>query len=399
MAEHESNTQRLSAHPRGLPGFLRRSLRYPEAEDELDSTSSGGESNSDRPSQQLQLAPDKTVGKDQTTKSSDLKQDRRSLIPPTNNSEVVEESRSVSTASIASDSVTTTTTTDGKPNDSSVHATDDSDGGDRSKSYKEKQFEKVITAPVVNMRELRNLGWNGIPAEHRAQAWKILLGYLPANQSRREQTLMRKRAEYRDAIAQHYDIDDNSRTNQEQETLRQVLVDVPRTAPEVGLFRNDRVRQCLSRLLYIWAMRHPASSYVQGINDLATPLISVFLSGYYDGKDVLNGEILNEVSDQVLVEVSFMMNVEQPMILFALFLVHPCFYILLGNIKAFVSFHRNFLGKGGGGLLLVPDKFACWNTGSLYVRSAWCAADGYAFGGTGESDRCRLDRTFAWDEH
>jgi hypothetical protein len=251
---------------------------------------------------------------------------------------VVEESRSVSTASIASDSVTTTTTTDGKPNDSSVHATDDSDGGDRSKSYKEKQFEKVITAPVVNMRELRNLGWNGIPAEHRAQAWKILLGYLPANQSRREQTLMRKRAEYRDAIAQHYDIDDNSRTNQEQETLRQVLVDVPRTAPEVGLFRNDRVRQCLSRLLYIWAMRHPASSYVQGINDLATPLISVFLSGYYDGKDVLNGEILNEVSDQVLVEVSFMISIEHPMIFFAPFLVYPCVYILLGNIKALIRF-------------------------------------------------------------
>eukprot|EP00978_Attheya_sp_CCMP212_P014195 scaffold36096_cov59-Attheya_sp.AAC.3 len=302
MAEHESNTQRLSAPPRGLPGFLRRSLRL---EDELDSTSSGGESNGDRPSQQLQLglAPDKTVGKDQATRSSDLKPDGRSLLPPTNNSEVVEESRSVRTASIASDSVATTTTADGKPNDSSADATDDSIGGDRSKSYKEKQFEKVITAPVVNMRELRNLGWNGIPAEHRAQAWKILLGYLPANQSRREQTLMRKRAEYRDAIAQHYDIDDNSRTNQEQETLRQVLVDVPRTAPEVGLFRNDRIRQCLSRLLYIWAMRHPASSYVQGINDLATPLISVFLSGYYDGKDVLNGEILNEVSDQVLVEV------------------------------------------------------------------------------------------------
>jgi len=282
---------------------LRRSLRYTEDEDELDSTSSGGESNSDRPSQQLQLAPDKTVGKDQATRSSDLKPDGRSLLPPTNNSEVVEESRSVRTASIASDSVAMTTTTDGKPNDSSADPTDNSIGGDRSKSYKEKQFEKVITASVVNMRELRNLGWNGIPAEHRAQAWKILLGYLPANQSRREQTLMRKRAEYRDAIAQHYDIDDNSRTNQEQETLRQVLVDVPRTAPEVGLFRNDRVRQCLSRLLYIWAMRHPASSYVQGINDLATPLISVFLSGYYDGKDVLNGEILNEVSDQVLVEV------------------------------------------------------------------------------------------------
>lgn len=37
-------------------------------------------------------------------------------------------------------------------------------------------------------------------------------------------------------------------------------------------------------MLYIWACRHPASSYVQGINDLATPLISVFLSEFYDNQ-------------------------------------------------------------------------------------------------------------------
>lgn len=131
-----------------------------------------------------------------------------------------------------------------------------------------------------------------------------MLGYLPVNSMRRNQTLERKRAEYRDAIAQHYDIDDDIRTAQEQETLRQVLVDVPRTAPEVGLFRNDRIRRCLSRLLYIWAMRHPASSYVQGINDIATPLIAVFLSSYFDGKDVLDGEVMDEVSDEAMNEVS-----------------------------------------------------------------------------------------------
>lgn len=171
------------------------------------------------------------------------------------------------------------------------------------RTYKEIMFEKTITAPVVNMRDLRRLGWNGIPTEYRSQAWQILLGYLPANSTRRRQTLDRKRAEYRDAIAQHYDIDDNSRTLQEQETLRQVLVDVPRTAPDVGLFRNDRIRHSLARLLYIWAMRHPASSYVQGINDLATPLIAVFLSGYFGGKDMLGGESMDEVPDEVMEEV------------------------------------------------------------------------------------------------
>ena len=172
----------------------------------------------------------------------------------------------------------------------------------RQKSYREVQFEKVMSANVVNMEELRKLSWNGVPPSHRALAWKILLGYVPTNRSRRQASLQRKRAEYRDAIAQHYDIDDDSRTAQEQETLRQVLVDVPRTAPEVPLFRNDRIRRLLSRLLYIWAMRHPASSYVQGINDLATPLLVVFLSEYYEGENVLDGQVMNQIADTQLHE-------------------------------------------------------------------------------------------------
>ena len=132
-----------------------------------------------------------------------------------------------------------------------------------------------------------------------------MLGYLPTNASRRQQTLERKRAEYKDTIAQHYDIDDDSRTMQEQETLRQVLVDVPRTAPDVPLFRNEKIRRALARLLYIWAIRHPASSYVQGINDLATPLIAVFLSDYYNGEDVLDGNIMVLLNEERLDEVNY----------------------------------------------------------------------------------------------
>jgi TBC1 domain family member 2 len=130
------------------------------------------------------------------------------------------------------------------------------------------------------------------------------LGYLPTNASRRQQTLERKRAEYKEAIRQHYNIDDDSRTLQEQETLRQVLVDVPRTAPEVPLFRNEKIKRCLARLLYIWAMRHPASSYVQGINDLATPLFAVFLADDYEGEDVQDGSVMVVLSEERLDEVS-----------------------------------------------------------------------------------------------
>ena len=39
-------------------------------------------------------------------------------------------------------------------------------------------------------------------------------------------------------------------------------------------------KQSLEKILYVWAIRHPASGYVQGINDLATPFFQVFLSSF-----------------------------------------------------------------------------------------------------------------------
>lgn len=52
-------------------------------------------------------------------------------------------------------------------------------------------------------------------------------------------------------------------------------------------------------MLYVWHMRHPASGYVQGINDVVTPFIVVFLSEYIEvNLDTLDGPSkLEEVTD------------------------------------------------------------------------------------------------------
>lgn len=42
----------------------------------------------------------------------------------------------------------------------------------------------------------------------------------------------------------------------------------------------------MEKILYVWAIRHPASGYVQGINDLATPFYQVFLSSYIGKLDL-----------------------------------------------------------------------------------------------------------------
>uniref|UniRef100_A0A4W5LDR0 Rab-GAP TBC domain-containing protein n=1 Tax=Hucho hucho TaxID=62062 RepID=A0A4W5LDR0_9TELE len=102
-------------------------------------------------------------------------------------------------------------------------------------------------------------------------------GYLPANTERRESTLQRKRQEYFGFIEQYYD----SRNDEHhQDTYRQIHIDIPRTNPLIPLFQQASVQEIFERILFIWAIRHPASGYVQGINDLVTPFFVVYVFEY-----------------------------------------------------------------------------------------------------------------------
>ena len=77
------------------------------------------------------------------------------------------------------------------------------------------------------------------------------------------------------------------------ETLnfKQIKIDVYRTQPEVELFSSQQMQTMLIRILFAWTMRHPASAYVQGINDLAAPMLLVFLTAAVAKKQKRDAEI------------------------------------------------------------------------------------------------------------
>ncbi|KAL8487352.1 hypothetical protein ACS0TY_023410 [Phlomoides rotata] len=145
------------------------------------------------------------------------------------------------------------------------------------------KFTKELSGPSVILEKLHELAWSGVPPYLRPTVWRLLLGYAPSNSDRREGILRRKRLEYHDHVSQYYDIPDTERTDEEINMLRQIAVDCPRTVPDVTFFQEAEVQKSLERILYTWAIRHPASGYVQGINDLATPFLVVFLSEFLEG--------------------------------------------------------------------------------------------------------------------
>ncbi|KAJ4458640.1 putative GTPase-activating protein gyp1 [Paratrimastix pyriformis] len=155
--------------------------------------------------------------------------------------------------------------------------------------------------PLASPEALKKMAWDGVPPVVRSPVWQLLLGYLPSHRERQVATIERKRAEYWACIPQYF-TDIETLPPYERSLRHQIAIDVPRTNPDCPLVQNPVIQKMLERVLYIWAIRHPASGYVQGINDLATPFFVAFLRPFFDLDDpaqqdlgTLSAAQLNEV--------------------------------------------------------------------------------------------------------
>ncbi|PYH84922.1 RabGAP/TBC [Aspergillus uvarum CBS 121591] len=162
------------------------------------------------------------------------------------------------------------------------------------------KFKRLLQTSTVPLAELRNLAWSGVPEEVRAMTWQLLLGYLPTNSERRISTLERKRKEYLDGVRQAFERGPSTSGNPpssvtgrgrglDEAVWHQISIDVPRTSPHIQLYSYEATQRSLEKILYVWAIRHPASGYVQGINDLVTPFWQVFLGLYVTDLNVEEG--------------------------------------------------------------------------------------------------------------
>lgn len=155
-----------------------------------------------------------------------------------------------------------------------------------AQTARERKFEALLGASHVDAPALRKICWNGVPARYRPLVWQLLLGYAPLVRERRLSTLQSKRTMYWQAAHRFFtNVESSDRNAYEQEIHHQIAIDVPRTHPGIPLYHVPLMQTRLNRVLYVWAIRHPASGYVQGIADLLTPFISVFLSPYGPPQD------------------------------------------------------------------------------------------------------------------
>jgi len=176
------------------------------------------------------------------------------------------------------------------------------------------KFKRILQTSTISLSELRDSSWSGIPSEVRAMAWQVLLGYLPTSSERRVATLERKRKEYLGGVRQAFERSSTGSAGAssfvsanrgrgrglDEAIWHQISIDVPRTNPHLELYSYEATQRSLERILYVWAIRHPASGYVQGINDLVTPFWQVFLGAYISDPDIEFGMDPGQLPKQVL---------------------------------------------------------------------------------------------------
>jgi TBC1 domain family member 2 len=157
------------------------------------------------------------------------------------------------------------------------------------------KFKKLLQASAVSLPDLRALAWSGVPEEVRSMTWQLLLSYLPTSSERRVATLERKRKEYLDGVRQAFERGGGTAAPSgrgrglDEAIWHQISIDVPRTNPHIELYGYEATQRSLERILYVWAVRHPASGYVQGINDLVSPFWQVFLGVYIQDPNIETG--------------------------------------------------------------------------------------------------------------
>ena len=171
----------------------------------------------------------------------------------------------------------------------------------------------LLAQEVVDLAQLRRLCWQGCPSEARLECWCLLTGHHQHVSDNRMEVRDRKRAEYKKYVNSNYTVVDwdgllgattsyshlvqsgsSSSTSalpasssshmtaavcqEEITTMKQIRKDIPRTSGGIAFLQHPRVMQSLERVLYIWALRHPACGYVQGMNDLLLPFIYVIFA-------------------------------------------------------------------------------------------------------------------------
>ena len=118
----------------------------------------------------------------------------------------------------------------------------------------------------------------------------------------------------------------------EYKIYQEIIKDVLRTDPKYEIFQIELIKKMMTRVLYIWSMRHQESSYNQGFSDLVMPFFIVFFNEYFPN---LNNEDIIKIKESSLLNfnMEIFQNIESD--------IYWCFTDMMNKI------HINYIQQSG----------------------------------------------------
>ena len=118
----------------------------------------------------------------------------------------------------------------------------------------------------------------------------------------------------------------------EYKIYQEIIKDVLRTDPKYEIFQIELIKKMMTRVLYIWSMRHQESSYNQGFSDLVMPFFIVFFNEYFP---TLNNEDIIKIKESSLLNfnMEIFQNIESD--------IYWCFTDMMNKI------HINYIQQSG----------------------------------------------------
>eukprot|EP00798_Chlamydomonas_sp_ICE-L_P024704 gene24704-10340_t len=166
------------------------------------------------------------------------------------------------------------------------------------------RFQQELSASRVNIHAIKRLAFDGIPDHEnlRATVWKLILGYLSPSSEDWPKDLAARRTQYHVFCDRKEEVDDPLRAKdvtssdhplsvdpcsswntyfEDNEIMIQVERDVMRTHPDMPFFSGEDPeavshREEMKRALFMYAKLNPGLRYIQGMNELISPLYYLF---------------------------------------------------------------------------------------------------------------------------
>jgi hypothetical protein len=141
----------------------------------------------------------------------------------------------------------------------------------------------LIGQNKIDYKSTRKYMFEGIPDEFaglRSVLWKLLLNYLPSNVNEWKDYITDKREDYRNLKT---DLLHDEGDQQFKQVQDEIIKDIKRTKTHMHFFfmpskedQNETNADVMSRILYIFALLHPDIKYVQGMNEILSPIFYCF---------------------------------------------------------------------------------------------------------------------------